>query len=64
MTRGSLRTSRQLLTRTLGLVPLLLLLALPTAALPASAQVKSQKIAPALLTQMTANPLQLLRPTR
>jgi serine protease AprX len=60
MTPGLLRTSRQLLLKTLSLALALLLVVLPLAALPVSAQSANQKIAPALLAQMASNPLQRL----
>jgi serine protease AprX len=60
MTRGSVRTLRQLLTKALSLAWALLLVVLPLTALPVSAQADNQKIAPALLAQMASNPLQRL----
>jgi serine protease AprX len=60
MNRGSLRTSRRLLSTALGLIAALLLVLLPVFAGPANALGNNQKIAPALQAQMALNPLQRL----
>jgi serine protease AprX len=58
MIRGSVRTPRQLLVQAFGLFSALVLVVLPVTALSASAKGGNQKIAPPLLAQMAANPLQ------